>query len=129
MRRLYLAGPIHGCSDTEARDWRERVKRDLAGLYEFADPMDRDYRGNEASVSPNEIVDPDIDDLWSCSHAIFNCDRPSWGTSQELVYARSRGVRSIAFGAGVSSPWVRYHASRWCGSLSDAITALRLEAA
>ncbi len=129
MRRLYLAGPIHGCSDAEARDWREQVKRDLAGLYEFADPMDRDYRGREATTDPWAIVRPDLMEIGHATHAIFNCERPSWGTSQEMVYAHIDGVDITAFGAGVSSPWVRYHASRWCGSLSDAITALRQEAA
>lgn len=129
MSRLYLAGPIHGCTDQEAYGWRDEATAALSDLFEVVTPMARDYRGREHDTPPDQIVEADLDDIKRCTHLLLNCERPSWGTAQEMVYARQYGKHIVAFGAGVSSPWVRYHADRWCGSLADAVSALRLSPA
>ena len=40
--KVYLCGPINGCTDTEAKNWREAVKEHFPAS---VDPMKRDYRG------------------------------------------------------------------------------------
>jgi hypothetical protein len=57
---IYLCGPINGCTDAEAKDWREHVK----GLWPGSciDPMRRDYRGREG-VFTREIVELDKIDV------------------------------------------------------------------
>ena len=49
--KIYLAGPINGCSDSEAITWRQWFKEESLRDIEvdFIDPMKRDYRGKELS--------------------------------------------------------------------------------
>lgn len=42
--KVYLAGPINGCTDAEAKNWREELKTHFPNAI---DPMKRDYRGVE----------------------------------------------------------------------------------
>jgi nucleoside 2-deoxyribosyltransferase len=125
MKRIYLAGPIRGCTDEQARGWREQVKQQLAGLYDFSDPMARDYRGREHEVDPAEIVEEDVAALATCTDVLVNCERASWGTAMELLYASGNRSYILAFGAGTLSPWVAYHASGVVPTLDDAIAYLR----
>lgn len=106
MKRLYLAGPINACSDSEAKDWRESVKTELAGLYEFSDPMQRDYRGQEHAAF-NAIVSGDMDDIQGCDVILANCPKPSVGTSMEVFYASfCLGKRVISVVPSNPSPWL-----------------------
>ena len=123
MRTVYLAGPINGCTDAEARDWRTAVREAIGAQWKVLDPMDRDYRGREAE-HVIAIVEGDITDLLSSDAVIVNAARPSWGTAMELVYARDYGVRVIAFGTDAPSPWLSYHADTICSTLGDALVAL-----
>lgn len=107
--RPYLAGPIMGCTDSEANDWRG----DLTRVWPCAiNPMVRDYRGVEAK-SVNEIVDLDKRDIRRCDAVIANCSQPSVGTSMEIFYAHSLGIPVIVWiPADVAiSPWLAYHAT------------------
>src|SRR5690348_16833160 len=109
MRLLYLAGPINGCTDEEARGWREKVKAHLAGLYDFIDPMDRDYRGKERGHA-QDIVNADLFDILLSDAVLVYAERPSWGTAMELVYARMLGKPVFAIYSGYEpSPWLEYH--------------------
>ena len=100
-RTVYLAGPIFGCTDEQARGWRAAVRDALDHTWRVLDPMDRDYRGREAA----HVID-------------------IVGTAMELVYARDYGVRVSAFGTDTPSPWLRYHADVICPTLGDALMAL-----
>lgn len=106
--KLYLCGPINGCTDEEAKNWREAVK--AIWHWETIDPMRRDYRGKE-SESVNEIVELDKIDIARCDALIVNYDKPSVGTSMEVLWAFERGkiVVVVARKEAVISPWLRYH--------------------
>lgn len=132
MAKIYLAGPINGCTDAECNDWRTLVKEmlDFAGL-EHVDPMRRDFRGIEGDHM-TEIVEGDIADINECDFMIANAPKPSVGTSMEVFYQWLRSDSMIVdprlgpmlltgstpdiFRAVVVtpkdgvSPWLRYHA-------------------
>lgn len=122
--RIYLAGPINGCTDEEANDWRMfciGLRPDI----EWYDPMVRDYRGREA-IAFREIVEQDKADIDACDALLVSYTKPSVGTSMEVLYAWERGKRIILVSAKASvlSPWLLYHANAICHSYHDAIASL-----
>lgn len=107
--KVYLCGPINGCTDAECKDWRAAAK---AALPDTLDPMRRDYRGREAGLQA-EIVEADKADITQCDALLVNYDRPSVGTSMEILFAWERGllVVTVAAPGTVLSPWLVYHSS------------------
>jgi nucleoside 2-deoxyribosyltransferase len=105
--KIYLAGPINGCTDAEANDWRSRVK-ELHG--NVLDPMARDYRGKEAEAV-GEIVEGDKADIDACDGVLVWFERPSVGTSIEVLYAweRNKPVVIVNKTGKPISPWLAYH--------------------
>lgn len=118
---IYLCGPINGCTDAEANDWRSAVKAQWLG--KCIDPMKRDYRGKEAEAF-REIVELDKIDVATCDVMLVNYDKPSVGTSMEILYAWERGKRVVVVcrSDAVISPWLRYHAHYLAHSFDDALT-------
>lgn len=114
--RVYLGGPINGCTDEEAHGWRDELKPLLEEIgHEWVDPMRRDYRGREMEPGiAGEIVRGDLEDIDSCDALIMNCPKPSVGTSMETFYAHERGkfiVAVIPDDDGQPSPWLVEHSS------------------
>lgn len=113
MSCFYLGGPINGCSDAEAHDWREQVKTILESYgHSWSDPMDRDYRGREMEPGiADEIVELDKQDIDACDILLMNCPRPSVGTSMEAMYGWQTGKKVLAVipPEGEPSPWLVYH--------------------
>jgi hypothetical protein len=107
MKTIYLCGPINGCTDAEANDWRELVKV-RAPYFEYLNPMRRDYRGKEAE-SVNEIVTLDKIDIANSDALLVNYDKPS------VVVCRPDAV---------IGPWLRYHSHKITHSFDDAIIAI-----
>ena len=120
MKSIYLCGPINGCTDQECRDWREYVKARWGG--KCIDPMVRDYRGREAEAY-REIVELDKIDVAEADILLVNYDKPSVGTSMEIIYAWQLGKRVIVVcREGVAiSPWLRYHAHHLARSFDEAL--------
>lgn len=127
MMRVYLAGPINGCSDEECKDWRRYAASELGAANVF-DPMVRDYRGRENDPGITEtIVVQDKADIDASSDILVYFDRPSVGTSMEILYAWQKGKR--VWIANVSgrppSPWLVYHSRCINPTLEDGICAIR----
>lgn len=124
MKSLYLCGPINGCTDEECTNWREEIKAQWLGL--CIDPMVRDYRGRETEAY-QEIVELDKIDVASADIILVNYDRPSVGTSMEILYAWERGKRIIVVcrGDAVISPWLRYHSHHLVHSFAEALAIAR----
>ena len=126
--KVYLSGPIFGCSDERAKGWRDRAKA-MRPEIEWLDPMRRDFR---LGVTPaSEIIKCDLEDIRSCDALLVNASRPGWGTAMELAYARemqwltSRPIRVVAFSTRrPCSPWLEGHVDLICSSLEDAVRAL-----
>lgn len=126
--RVYLGGPINGCTDDEAHGWRETVKPLIeAAGHEWLDPMDRDYRGREMEPGiAAEIVENDKADIDECDVLLMNCPKPSVGTSMEIFYGWDRGKRVVAVVPAdrQPSPWIVYHAHvLHTGPVRDAVAA------
>lgn len=109
-RQIYLAGPIDGVTDQEARAWRTEARTLLNG--DVLDPMARDFRGREHECM-NEIVEADKADIDKAALVLAHCWKPSVGTSMEIVYAWTLGkrVHVIVPRGAPCSPWLRYHAT------------------
>lgn len=108
--RVYLCGPINGCTDDEANTWREYAKA-ILGDENCIDPMRRDYRNREDD-NVDAIVEGDIADILASDIVLANCWQVSWGTAMEIHLAAEKGIPVIAVvkpGAHIS-PWLRYHA-------------------
>lgn len=119
--KVYLAGPINGCTDEEAKDWREWVKANAP--FQTIDPMRRDYRGREDQFV-KEIVELDKLDILQADLILVNYDKPSVGTSMEILFAwmNQKPIVVVAGVDTVISPWLRYHASAILPSFGQAIT-------
>lgn len=119
--KVYLAGPINGCSDEEANAWRTRAK---SLLPDVLDPMDRDYRGQEKG-NVDAIVEGDKADIDACDMVIAYCPKPSVGTSMEVLYCygdieqRKPCIVVVPNGSSIS-PWLRYHATTVVSTIEEA---------
>jgi nucleoside 2-deoxyribosyltransferase len=120
--KVYLCGPINGCTDEECKDWREEAKRHCA---ETIDPMVRDYRGRETECY-REIVELDKRDVDSCDALLVNHPKPSVGTAMEILYAWERGKRIVVVVPkdAVISPWLRYHSTVIVNTFSEAYASI-----
>lgn len=124
IKTIYLCGPINGCTDEQCKDWRELVKTNWEG--QCLDPMRRDYRGKE-DQSVNEIVEFDKIDVMNSDVILVNYDKPSIGTSMEILYAWERGKLIVVVAAEGTkiSPWMRYHSHEIVHHFGDALAFIR----
>ena len=123
MTTTYLCGPINGCTDEEASDWRELAKRLLRG--KTIDPMRRDYRGLEGEPNmAKEIVELDKIDVTNSDVVLVSYTKPSVGTSMEVLYAWERGKLVVIVSKYNDwlnlSPWLMYHSHRQFFTYRDA---------
>lgn len=114
---VYLCGPINQCTNEEAWDWRQQV------AYRFdntLDPMRRDYRGKEHN-NYREIVDLDKIDVKNSDIILAYCPKPSVGTSMEIFMAWQLNKIVVVVAPEPVNPWLRYHSTKVCETLDDAI--------
>ena len=87
--------------------------------------MRRDYRGRESSYeSAHEIITLDKMDIDNSDFLIVNYDKPSVGTSMEVLYAWERGkpvvlISQVEFNN--IPPWMIYHSTKIVYNQVDAI--------
>lgn len=121
----YLAGAITGCTDEEAMEWR----RDMLAVFPRAlDPLRRDYRGKVAE-NLSEIVELDKRDIRAsdCLLVRWTNDKPSTGTSMEIIYAWTLGYPVILWIDRHEQvlPWIRYHSTIVVHDRESAIAAVK----
>ena len=86
--RVYLCGPISGCTDIQKHKWRDDVKKKYGKYFDFIDPTD-ELLDHEASSA--EFVDADLRAVESSSGLLANMWRESIGTALGLVHASRVG--------------------------------------
>jgi nucleoside 2-deoxyribosyltransferase len=120
--KVYLCGPINGCTDDEANWWRKNIKD---YCIRSIDPMIRDYRGKEHQ-DYREIVDLDKRDVRKCDVVLVNYVKPSVGTSMEVFYAWTIGKPVVVWCLPEAniSPWLRYHSTTFVHTYDDALEAI-----
>lgn len=122
--KVYLCGPINGRSDDDCTVWREYAK---SRLPDTLDPMARDYRGRELEPGiAAEIVENDKADIDQCQALLVYYDKPSVGTSMEILYAWQQRIDIVLVdrsGAPLS-PWLIYHCHRIVKTLDEACDLL-----
>jgi hypothetical protein len=121
MKTIYLCGPINGCTDEECNDWR-RLVQTIAPWNEYINPMRRDYRGVEGD-NDADIVEFDKVDVTNSDVVLVSYDKPSVGTSMEVLYGWERGKLIVVVHqeGAVLSPWLTYHSHRRFTSYYDAL--------
>jgi len=110
--KVYLAGPIKGCTDAEIFRWRKTAAAVLDAP--TLDPAAARNFAHKQSEDPlNEIVNPDKRDIDASAIVLANCWQVSVGTSQEILYAWERGkyvVVVIPEEEQPASAWIIAHA-------------------
>lgn len=123
---VYLCGPIQDCSDDEAKDWRKKATFLWPG--QVLDPMRRDFRSADPATFA-QLVRGDKEDIQQ-SHALlvyYTGDKPSVGTSMEILYAYSRGKLVVIVdvnGKAEVNPWLQCHSHEIVATIADAVTYL-----
>jgi nucleoside 2-deoxyribosyltransferase len=125
--RVYLCGPMAGCTDEEAGDWRKAATLHLNGFgITTLDPMDRDYRytayGDDPESVLPQLVEEDKIDIEMSDVVLVNFTKPSTGTAMEIILAWQKQKRVIVVNPnGLQlSPWVHYHCHEVYGSMHEA---------
>jgi nucleoside 2-deoxyribosyltransferase len=122
--KIYLGGPISGCTDEETHGWREKVKPIFESVgFTCLDPALRDYRGKFMTRHMAvDIVEADTRDIRNCDLAFFNCwktDSPMWGTAMEIRFSwLQEKIAIIVLPEDVApSPWLLYHGHIYPGNV------------
>ena len=122
MLKVYLAGPINGCTDEECKAWRAEARRLLEPMCSVIDPMDFDCRDLEGEMAC-DIISYDLRRLEEVDIVLVNAKRPSWGTAMEMACAR-RGQKPVFAFVGSSqqpvSHWLRGYSTKVCSTLAQA---------
>ncbi len=127
---VYLAGPIHGKTDSEAIDWRKSAERALHRLgYQTRNPMDRDYRGREGEKGIKDlIVEGDKEDILESDVILAYVPDPSAGTSMEILFGSIEGLFIITVVPDLkkASPWIHYHSDELYTTFKEAYASLKV---
>lgn len=86
--RVYLSGPISGCTDLQKHKWRDEVKKKYGKHFDFIDPTDEPL---DQEASSDEFVEADLRAIESSSGLLANMWTESIGTALGLVHASRVG--------------------------------------
>lgn len=127
--RVYLCGPINGCDDDEAMNWREFAKTHLPPEITLVDPMRRNYRGREDNFI-REIVELDKIDVASCDVILVSYSKPSDDVAMQVLMAHQLGklvyvVADPGYGTKPLNPWLLYHGTEFFTSYAAACAEIQ----
>ncbi len=80
--RVYLAGPITGCTDEQKTWWREQVKQRLSRQFDFDDPVE---------WSDNKELQREIAKIEASHIVLANMWKESIGTTVGMIRASRQG--------------------------------------
>jgi nucleoside 2-deoxyribosyltransferase len=118
--KIYLAGPMLGCTPDQMSGWREEVKQRLGMKCDFADPVLMEIGETEA----HKLVTADLKAIKQADLVLAYCWKPSPGTAMELVYANRIYEVPVLSVNLIESPWVKFHSDYHADTLNSAIDFL-----
>lgn len=83
--RVYLAGPISGCNDSQKHKWRDEIKQRFGKDMDFIDPTETQKTSSYAAVKN------DIDSVEAADGLLVNMWRESIGSAFGIVHAHRNG--------------------------------------
>lgn len=83
--RVYLAGPISGCNDSQKHKWRDEIKQKFGPDMDFIDPTET------LKTSSYAAVKNDIDSIEAADGLLVNMWRESIGSAIGIVHAHRNG--------------------------------------
>ncbi len=127
---VYLSGPMADCTLEEQTCWRNKMKEDLPDV-EFLDPCRREFKEYESMETAIEIVEKDKEDVDNSDVIFVFHNKPSVGTSMEILYAFEKGkyVLTVHATGMPLSPWILYHSSMVVKTIEEATEVLKSIAA
>ena len=110
--RIYLAGPISGCTLDEVRRWRDALKANWRSVFDFDDPADdhlpRVIEGDD--YDDYEIVVRDQQSIARCDGVVANMWKESIGTALGVFQACVQGKPvAVADPNGLGNRILRHH--------------------
>lgn len=123
--KVYLAGAINKRTYYECKEWRQKVGGILKNAGHIVlDPLRRNYRGKE-KIAFREIVEKDKQDIDDSDVLLVYWNKPSTGTSMEILYAWERNKTVIVVCKETDpSPWLVYHSSKIFDNFEKAIAEI-----
>jgi nucleoside 2-deoxyribosyltransferase len=122
--RVYLAGPLQGCTPEGQSLWRDEVTAKLKerGI-EVSDPFRAEtmHSGNVKA-----IVEGDKAAVEGSDYVLAFCWKPSTGTAMEILHAYLKGVPVLVVVPTDQkvNPWLRYHAYILYSTIDEAVAHL-----
>lgn len=117
--KLYLAGPIFGCSVKECKRWRSYLTEQLSKINIKTKDPTRNILNLQRQLEQGiiddieDIVEQDKADINICDGIIAYMPFVSIGTCMEIMYAyiNNKEIYIIAGQQIAESPWIIYHAT------------------
>jgi nucleoside 2-deoxyribosyltransferase len=100
MKKVYLAGPISGCSWGESEDWRDNLKTYYIPNVQFYSPL----RGKEYLKNETSIKDSYSGHINSTAKTIMVRDSFDVRTSDALV-VNFMGAKKVSIGTVMEVAW------------------------
>jgi hypothetical protein len=118
---VYLSGPMEGCTEAEANDWRRYCRDRLAPHMAVRIP----------ELAPNyddylAMVRKDREDIAASHYVLVNPWKNSTGTSMEamLAWQTHKHVVVVERPGGYVNPWMRYHSDYIAPTVAAACDAI-----
>ncbi|MBI4029124.1 MAG: deoxyribose-phosphate aldolase [Candidatus Blackburnbacteria bacterium] len=118
----YLSGVIYGAPQDEVAQWRKDMIKKLEGKVFCLDPMRKPYETmpDKYKEYGREIVEQDKLDIDISDFLVVKWDRPSVGTSMEILYAwQQKKPVYVWTNKTRASPWLGYHSTKFFENETD----------
>jgi nucleoside 2-deoxyribosyltransferase len=105
--RVYLAGPIKGCSYDGATDWRDDARRSLrtAGIEGMSPMRGKDYLKGHAKVGQDELLKDSYDQYPLSTNAAILCRDHRDCTTCDAVIVYLLGAKRVSIGTVMEVAW------------------------
>ncbi|HQG93087.1 MAG TPA: hypothetical protein PLN27_15635 [Acidobacteriota bacterium] len=124
--RIYLAGPIHGCNESQRSLWRRRVRDKWKDRFEFIDPTDQLVNPQASDDAAYEIIRQDQLAINDCDAVLANMWRESIGTAIGIVHAKREGkLVAVIDPNHIGNRIVAFYADVVCDKEDEAMRQLR----